>query len=263
MKRLMMAVTITAFLVPASAFAGLVAYDYAGTSDDGAWTVSGSIVFDEANLVAGEDLIDKIESWEFSWRNGSESFSTSSEVSGIFPGSADPYGPPAPVFIIDDTLTIVAFQFENEAGLGRHPLIGFEPNTIGTRFNISTAPGECCTQGNGSFSGPVPVPPTVVFVDVDIKPGSDGYCNTVIPVAVLGSETFDVTEIDVTTLTFAGTSAREKGNGALSCYTSDVNSDGLIDLVCQYQNATADGAVEGSLYDGTSIQGSDVYCVTP
>jgi hypothetical protein len=109
----------------------------------------------------------------------------------------------------------------------------------------------------------VPVPPTVVFVDVDIKPGSEANCNAIIPVAILGSETFDVADIDVMSLTFLGASAREKGNGALSCSTEDVNSDGILDLICHYQNATADGAVEGALIDGTPIQGSDVYCVTP
>jgi hypothetical protein len=259
MNRLILAATVTAFLVPASAFAGLVAYEYEGVDITGVWTVSGSIVFDEADLEANVDLIDRIDSWEFSWTNGSETFSVSSEGSEIVGGDGDNYGRPEPTFIIDASDTIVAFAFESGPEL--YPRIGFENN--GGTFNIAVIPEFCCYQGYSSFSGPVPVPPTVVFVDVDIKPGSDGNCNAVIPVAVLGSDTFDATQIDVSTLSFAGTSAREKGNGALSCSTSDVNSDGVMDLVCQYQNATADGVVLGSLYDGTSIQGSDVYCVTP
>jgi hypothetical protein len=257
MKRIVLAATVTAFLLPVSAFAALVAYEYEGTSDDGAWAVSGSIVFDEGDLVADEELIDKIVSWEFNWTNGLETISTSSEVSSII-GGGDPNGPPLPTFIIDETHTIIAFQFENDSGPNRYPLIGFEFN--GARFSISVVPNECCEQGNGSFSGPETI---VEFVDVDIKPGGGENCNAVIPVAVLGSATFDATEIDLSTLTFAGASAREKGNGALSCNASDVNSDGFVDLVCQYQNVTAEGAILGTLNDGTAIQGSDVYCVTP
>lgn len=257
MKRIILAVTATAFLLPVSAFAALVAYEYQGTSEDGVWTVSGSMVFDEDDLVAGEELIDKIVSWEFNWTNGSETISTSSEVSSII-GGDDPNGPPRPTFMIDETRTIIAFQFENDSGPERYPLIGFEFN--GSRFNISVAPNACCLQGDGFFSGPETI---VEFVGVDIKPGGGENCNAVIPVAVLGSETFDATQIDLSTLTFAGASAREKGNGALSCNASDVNSDGYIDLICQYQNVTAEGAILGALYDGTAIQGSDVYCVTP
>ncbi|MEJ2140665.1 MAG: hypothetical protein P8Y61_14730, partial [Gammaproteobacteria bacterium] len=167
MKRLILAV-VTAFFVPASAFAGLVAYEYEGTSYDGAWTVSGSIVFDEANLEAGVELINKIESWEFSWTNGSKEFSRSSEGSQIVGGDGDPLGRPEPTFIIDATRNIVTFSFES--GPEFYPRVGFE-NT-GLIFNITDQDPEfCCYQGGGSFSGPVPLPPTVVFVDVDIKPG--------------------------------------------------------------------------------------------
>ena len=57
MKRLILAVTVTAFLVPASAFAGLVAYEYEGVDTTGVWTVSGSIVFDENDLEEDVELI--------------------------------------------------------------------------------------------------------------------------------------------------------------------------------------------------------------
>lgn len=254
MKRIVLALTATAFLLPVSAVAGLAAYEYAGTSDDGVWTMTGSFVFNESDLVAGDELIDKIVSWEFNWTNGADTISTSSDTSGI---NRDP-GLPAPTFIVDELRTIVAFQFENVYGDDRFPLIGFEFN--GGRFNFTVEPYACCQQGSGSFSGPVLL---VEFVDVEIKPGSDFDCNAVIPVAVLGSEAFDVAQIDASTLSFAGANPRERGNGALSCSTSDVNYDGYDDLVCQYQNATAQGAILGSLLDGTEIQGSDVFCVLP
>lgn len=254
MKKIILAVSVTAFLLPMSALAGLAAYEYAGTSDDGVWAMSGSIVFNESDLIAGDELIDKIVSWEFSWTNGLDTISTSSNTSDI---NRDP-GLPPPTFMVDGTGAVVAFQFENVYGPDRFPLIGFEFN--GARFNFTVEPDGCCLQGSGSFSGPNLV---VEFVDVDIRPGSDTSCNAVIPVAVLGSEVFDVTQIDTSTLSFAGANPRQRGNGALSCNTSDVNDDGYYDLVCQYQNATAKVAVIGSLLDGTEIQGSDVYCVAP
>ena len=57
--------------------------------------------------------------------------------------------------------------------------------------------------GGLAFENPV----CVIDVDIDIKPGSDPNSintrsNGVVPVAILGSATFDVTTIDVTTLTF-------------------------------------------------------------
>jgi hypothetical protein len=252
MRRILLAVMAAAYFLPVSAFAGLAAYEYTGTRDDGLWAMSGSIVFEESDLVAGDELIDKIVSWEFNWTNGPETISTSSDTSDINWN----LGPPT--FKVDDSLAIVEFQFENTYGEDRFPLIGFEAN--GERFSYTVVPYGCCQQGSGSFSGPELI---VEFVGVDIKPGSDTSCNAVIPVAVLGSAEFDVTQIDTATLSFAGANPREKGNGALSCNTSDVNYDGFADLVCQYQNATAEGALAGSLLDGTEIQGSDVYCVTP
>lgn len=105
------------------------------------------------------------------------------------------------------------------------------------------------------------VPGAEVDVGVEIKPGSDSDCRGVIPVAILGSATFDVSQIDTDTLSFQGLDVRERGNGALSCGVEDVNGDGYSDLVCQYTNGETDGVVTGRLLDGTHIQGSDTFCV--
>jgi len=98
-------------------------------------------------------------------------------------------------------------------------------------------------------------------VTIDIKPGSDPVCNGAIPVAILGSVTLDVIQIDQTTLSFEGLDIRERGNGALSCNIRDTNRDGFADLVCQYQDTTTEGTLTGELLDGTPIEGADTFCV--
>ena len=98
-------------------------------------------------------------------------------------------------------------------------------------------------------------------VAIDIKPGSDPVCNGAILVAILGSVTLDVIQIDQTTLSFEGLDVRERGNGALSCNIWDTNRDGFADLVCQYQDNTTEGTLTGELLDGTLIEGADTFCV--
>jgi len=111
----------------------------------------------------------------------------------------------------------------------------------------------------------------VVSVDIDIKPGSDPNSINlssagVIPVAILSSDTFDATTVDPDSLTIAGASVRVVGKGSkLLSHKEDVNGDGLLDLVCQFENLTdfltvegESGAVlEGFTFDGTPIRGED------
>lgn len=89
-------------------------------------------------------------------------------------------------------------------------------------------------------------------VDVDIKPG--GTPNSVnlkskgkLTIAILGSDTLDVTEIDEETVAVVGTFIDEnddpvevsvgpvvKNNGTLQCAIEDVDDDGDDDLVCHF-----------------------------
>jgi len=112
-----------------------------------------------------------------------------------------------------------------------------------------------------------------VVVPTDIKPGSDpNSINTksmgVVPVAILGSEDFDVTTIDVTTLAFGPSGAAPAhdltDSDTYNDHIQDVNDDGFDDLVSHYKQketgiACGDTAAQitGALNDGTPLIGED------
>ena len=71
---------------------------------------------------------------------------------------------------------------------------------------------------------------------LDIKPGSFPNSikltnNGVIPVALLGSASFDVTDVDWTTVAFAGDTTEAHGK----VHYSDVNGDGFLDAVLHFE----------------------------
>jgi VCBS repeat-containing protein len=131
-------------------------------------------------------------------------------------------------------------------------------------------------------SGPVTVTITVrdvsdvLQVDIDIQPGDAG--NTVdlrskITVAILSSSGFDARNVDINSLRFGRTGAensivRHKKTGLPQFRVEDVNGDGLLDLVLQFdaeltglQAGDTQAVLTGNLIDGRALTGSDPVAV--
>jgi len=112
-------------------------------------------------------------------------------------------------------------------------------------------------------------------VEIDIKPGSEPNCfnvngHGVIPVAILGSQVLDVSQVDPESLIFGGLQVRIRGNKGPLCHMEDTNGDGFSDLVCQFEDEAenwsagdANAQLDGTLFDGRVFTASDSICVVP
>lgn len=110
-------------------------------------------------------------------------------------------------------------------------------------------------------------------VEIDIRPGSDlnpvnSVSRGVIPVAILGSDSFDVSHIDTQTLGFgpAGAAPRHDllDSQTFENHLGDVNEDGLADLVSHYRTQDTgigpedeEACVTGRTLEGIPFEGCD------
>lgn len=108
----------------------------------------------------------------------------------------------------------------------------------------------------------------VIEVLIDIKPGSELNCinlesKGVVPVAVLTTDDFYASDVDPTTVEFAGASQ-------VRWVICDVDVDGDLDRLFHFKtqdtNISAgdtEATLTGTTYSGTPIQGTDVVNMVP
>ena len=115
----------------------------------------------------------------------------------------------------------------------------------------------------------------MISVEIDIKPGDDlnpinPGSKGVLPVAIFSTEDFDATSIDPATILLAGAEVAVRGKGNSLAHEEDVNTDGLVDLVCQVETESltfdldaGEVCLIGETYGGEPIKGYDMIVVVP
>jgi hypothetical protein len=113
--------------------------------------------------------------------------------------------------------------------------------------------------------------PEPLLVEIDIHPGNDSNRihpsgRGILAVAILGSDTVDVLDVDVTTLAFGINAAAPSHDltapGTFNAHVKDVNSDGFADLISHYRIEDAgiepgdtEACISGEMFDGTPFEG--------
>ena len=112
-------------------------------------------------------------------------------------------------------------------------------------------------------------------INIEVKPGNDKLSplnprsKGVIPVAIMGSASFDVSSIKQSSLSF-GASGNEKSLSKCQPVRRDINKDGHADQLCHFSNRRANfqsGAIEGILKgktsNGVNFEGRALLKVVP
>jgi len=207
----------------------------------------------------------------------------SAVVSAIFdipqPVAPPTFDPPAGVYPgpVDVTLACAT-----EGAIIRYTTDGSVPSaTQGTVYAApihldvtTTITAVACKEGmldSEVVSACFDLPRTV---EIDLRPGCNNSwinlkCNGLIAVAVLSGDDFDATTIDPATVCFAEATVAVRGKKAHAMvYQKDVDGDGCLDLVLQFQvrdlqvePGLTEVVLTGQTYSGERFYGSDTIMV--
>jgi len=169
---------------------------------------------------------------------------------------------PFPSTIISPTVTD-PFDNDRPILIGAGDLGGIQRNFFDGRidevelFDRALAATEVFSIFDADTSG------KTIPIVIDIKPGDDGpnpinlKSKGKVPVAILSTETFDATTLDIESIVFAGAGVNVKNNGALHASFEDVNADGLLDLVLHFntQDLVLDDTSTEAILTGTTDNG--------
>ena len=112
---------------------------------------------------------------------------------------------------------------------------------------------------------------------IDIKPGEGDGPSPInlkskgkVPVAILSTETFDATTVDVGSIFFAGAGVNVKNNGSFHASFEDVNDDGLLDLVLHFNtqdldltDTSTEAILTGITEDGRCVSATNSVRIVP
>jgi len=195
---------------------------------------------------------------------------TGAEISSVpFDGPRAPYGHIGGLAVRSDGVIFSNFYYTGKP-CRDCPL----PPLKGTLTEIDPLTGATTEVGRDEWT-PVDLdfsPVVVESVDIAIKPGSDPsvvnpLSRGMVPVAIFGSDDFDVADIDVTSLTFGFGDALP---ASVSRRNRDVDADGFPDLLLHFRIAEigvevgdTEACLRGETLDGTPFSGCDTIRTVP
>jgi hypothetical protein len=239
-------------------WAAQVRYEYSSRlrSPSGGF-VTGYVTFDASLWVPGFISVFDFSDWAFAW--GSD-FTYGPATHSFDPEFGAPVGlvlePDLSVGYTDFCVSRDGVCFTRATS---HPVLGvsgFTPGTIETFATTSpnSVVTECCSGGWSKAT---------VIVNIDFPHTINLRSKGVVPVAILSSPGFNVVDVAVNSVTFAGALPER-------FVYEDVNSDGVSDLVFYFptqelhlNTSTTEATLTGELTDGVPIIGSDSVRVMP
>ncbi len=130
-------------------------------------------------------------------------------------------------------------------------------------------------RGSSGYLGTNEAFSPFLHVPIDIKPGDGSNAINLkstgtVPVAILGSATFDPLTVDPATVTLAGAPVAGNPRGRAMTAQGDFNGDGYTDLLLHFRTqdlkltaADTEAVLYGTTYSGQRLRGADAVRVVP